>query len=327
MNKYKTFQRFKKMLNEGQKPDIVDHIEQCFGDKLWDTEWNYVPSESDFQLLFNIINHDIFGGKLPNTTKVLLKEELIPSGPKKYRGMENAMAGFLHGYKLGKETEIILVKHTKKDNFFILICSIIHEMIHMYDYHFGYMRKQLEKYAAVCRYNFNYPDPFTGIQAPPSRTDPSAMKIRQMCNVRNAQLFGLSGSQLPDELIDKILHPGVDMRPRQYAYPGRIRKLTDIRTGEDFERPSALPIKYNMHPVDGFYDVHGEFFKKYADIANSMGFGITDVFDSHTPRKMRKVFEQSETRPETEMILRFFKTNDVKQVEIRDIDNWFFGIS
>lgn len=185
----------------------------------------------------------------------------------------------------------------------------------------------MEKYAAVCGYNFNYPDPVTKVQIPPSRLDPDSMKMRRQSNVRNAYMFGLEGYQLPDELMYKFLHPEVDIRPRQYAFPGRIRKFTDVKTGEDFESPYPLPIKYEMHPIDGFYDVHGEYFQKYANIANEMGFGITDVFDGSTPRKMRKVFEKTETKPENELILGFFKTNDVKQVEIRDVDNWFFAIS
>ena len=105
--------------------------------------------------------------------------------------------------------------------------TLIHEMIHMFDFHFGPMGKQLDKYGTVAMYNFNYPfmDPRTGKCLSPGAS----------ANVMNARLMRFNSiEQLPDELLDKIKDPSKnDDWPRQYQLPGiGIRPGMDPDTGE-----------------------------------------------------------------------------------------------
>lgn len=72
-------------------------------------------------------------------------------------GLEHAMAAFTMGCCRGVQNELIIVRHPHGANFYVAVCALIHEMIHMFDFHFGPMGKQLDKYGAVAMYNFNYP--------------------------------------------------------------------------------------------------------------------------------------------------------------------------
>ena len=127
-------------LLEAAKPQIVTDIERCFGNLIWDKGNNYEPHERDLNIMFDIINTGLFDGKLDRSiSKLVLREDLKASWPKKYRGIEHALAAFAHGVVHGQPSEIIMVKHLKKDNFFIIFSALIHEMIHMYDHRFGPM--------------------------------------------------------------------------------------------------------------------------------------------------------------------------------------------
>jgi len=82
-----------------------------------------------------------------------------------------------------------------------------------------------------------------------------------------------------------------------------------------------------MDDLDGFYDVHGPFFKQFADKANAMGFGVTDVFTAAPEQlAMRKVFESGGTPSnEAEALYAFFDAGH-KAFEYRDADNWYVEI-
>ena len=86
----------------------------------------------------------------------------------------------------------------------------MHEMIHMFDFHFGPMGRQLDKYGTVAMYNFNYPfmDQDTYRMIRPG-TNANIM------NAKHARFKDVG--QLPNELVDKIKDPSKnDWRPRQY---------------------------------------------------------------------------------------------------------------
>ena len=84
----------------------------------------------------------------------------------------------------------------------------------------------------------------------------------------------------------------LDIRPRQYRFPGEPITVIDKETGERVPAVRALPQKYKMSPISGFYDVHGSYFMSFAKKSNEMGFSINDVF-TRKPEEMamRKVFE------------------------------------
>lgn len=136
-------------LLEAAKPQMVSDIEAAFGDLIWSRENNYEPQDRDLYLMFDIINAGLFDGKLDRTIdKFVLREDLISKGPEKYHGMEHALAAFAQGIVKGQPSEIIMVKHLRKDNFFMIFSALIHEMIHMYDYHFGPISQQMERFGA-----------------------------------------------------------------------------------------------------------------------------------------------------------------------------------
>lgn len=120
------------------------------------------------------------------------------------------MAAFTTGCCRGVPNELIIIRHPHGANFYVAVCALIHEMIHMFDFHFGPMGKQLDKYGTVAMYNFNYPfvDPRTGRMISPGAN----------ANIMNAALARFKDvGQLPDEIYRKIKDPSKnDGRPRQY---------------------------------------------------------------------------------------------------------------
>lgn len=223
-----------RMLLEAAKPQMVTDIESCFGDLIWDKGNNYEPQDRDLYLMFDIINNGLFDGKLDRSvSKSVLREDLIATGPKKYRGMEHALAAFAQGVVKGQPSEIIMVKHLKKDNFFMIFSALIHEMIHMYDYHFGPMSQQMRRFGAMGGYNLNLP--------PPGLPPPTTLDQLVAANLINTKLAGLHPGQLPDEIQQKIANPLSDVRPRQYGFPGEPTSTIDKETGERVPAVRALP--------------------------------------------------------------------------------------
>jgi len=281
-------------------------------------------------LMFDVINDGLFGNKLDrNIKKVVLRAESCPTGPLKYRGMKSALAGFAAGIVRGQPRELVIVKQPYPMSFYITICSLIHEMIHMFDFHYGPMGEQLKKFGAVASYNFNYPfiNPETG-EAMTPRSDNEF----QICNVGNAAASGFKTvEQLPTEILQKIKNPSQDRRPRQYQMPGiEIRPVKDPQTGELL--PCTVPAnrKFTMDQLEGFYDVHGDFFLRIADTINRYGFGITDIFDKSTPKQMTRTYESANgeipTNP-AQTLLMFFKDDEHKACDYKDEDNWFVEIT
>ena len=237
--------------------------------------------------------------------------------------MEHALAAFTTGCCRGVRNELIIVRHPRGANFYVAACALMHEMIHMFDFHFGPMGRQLDKYGTVAMYNFNYPfmDQDTG---------------RMICPGTNANIMNAKHArfkdvrQLPNELVDKIKDPSKnDWRPRQYQLPGmRIRPGQDPDTGELVPQSAPLPKKYTMDDLDGFYDVHGDFFINIANMINRYGFGITDVFTKETPTRTTKTYE-SEKPPANpaEAMCRFLKSDEHKGFDYRNEDNWFVELT
>lgn len=309
-----------KFISESEKPRIVQNLESAFKDALWDADKPFDINDNDMHLLFDAINDGLFQNKLGrDVSKFTLKASLIPSGPRKYRGMEHALAAFTTGCCRGTANELIVIRHPNGANFYVAVCALIHEMIHMFDFHFGPMGKQLDKYGTVAMYNFNYPfaDPRTGRIMPPGSN----------ANIMNAALARFKDiRQLPDELVDKIKNPSKnDGRPRQYQLPGaRIQPGRDPDTGELVPQSAPFPKKYAIDDLDGFYDVHGDFFMNIARLVNTYGFGVTDVFTKETPLKMTKTYESgSASSNPAEILLRFFKSDEHKGCDYKDKDNWF----
>jgi len=318
-----------KSIFESEKPTIVKNLESAFKNALWDFDKPFDINDNDMYLMFDAINDGLFGNKLDRgIPKFTLKAELISKGPAKFRGLEQALAAFTVGCVRGMPHELIIVKHNNKQNFFTLTCSLIHEMIHMFDFHFGTMGKQLDKYGVTASYNFNYPfiDPRTGKMIYPS----SKSQMSQI-NMLNAMASGFqSKKQLPNEIMDKILNPEKnDMKPRQYQLPGiQDGAYTDPDTGEIHPISKPYPKKFTMDGIDGFYDVHGDFFMNIANTVNSYGFAITDIFEDSTPTKMTKTYESENRQPANaaETMFVFFKDDEHKSCDYRDKDNWFVEI-
>lgn len=313
------------ILNENTVPKIIKNLELCFGSALWDASKPFNVTDNDLHLMFDVINDGLFENKLNRgISKFTLKAETIPTGPQKYRDLENALAAFTIGQVKGVPNELIIVKHSFKCNFYIILCALIHEMIHMYDFHYGPMSKQLDKYGAAVVYNFNYPfiDPRTNKKIEPS----------VQANIFNAQAAGFQHSeQLPNELLSQINDPSKNnMHPRQFQVPGQqIKPFKDPNTGELIPRAEPLSKKFKMDDLDGFYDVHGDFFKNIASTINSYGFSITDIFDQNTPIKMTKTYESENTIPSNpaETLMKFFKTDEHIGCDFQDENNWFVEIT
>lgn len=120
------------------------------------------------------------------------------------------MAAFTMGCCRGVQNELIIVRHPRGANFYVAVCTLIHEMIYMFDFHFGPMGKQLDKYGAVAMYNFNYP--FTDQDT--DRTIPPGANAN-ILNAAHARFRDVG--QLPNELLDRIKDPSKnDGRQRQY---------------------------------------------------------------------------------------------------------------
>lgn len=234
--------------------------------------------------------------------------------------MEHALAAFAHGVVYGQPSEIIMVKHLKKDNFFIIFSALIHEMIHMYDHRFGPMGQQLQRFGAIGGYDLNYPA--NGL--PPPST-PGELVAANLINTRRA---GLHPGQLPDEIQQKIANPMLDIRPRQYRFPGEPTTVIDKETGERVPAARALPQKYKMSPISGFYDVHGSYFMSFAKKANEMGFSINDVFTGKPEEMaMRKVFEAKDQPTNVaQAISHMFKSKDPVSAVYVDEKNWYVEI-
>lgn len=120
--------KYKKQLLEFNLPEIVYAFETRFGDWIWQTTNNYTPNRFDVKDIFKIFNKYIFEDKLDVNIPILLKPE---------NEMQNALAAFAFGKRYNESIEILVLKQSTKNNFFITACAIAHEMIHMYDYFFG----------------------------------------------------------------------------------------------------------------------------------------------------------------------------------------------
>lgn len=320
----------KNTLAEGEKPKIVKNLEDCFPGLLWDPDRQFNIGDNDVYLLFDAINDGIFSNRLDRgIPKFTLKVDNIKNGPRKYRGMENALAAFMVGCVKGIPRELIMVKYNVKMSFFTMVCSLIHEMIHMYDFHFGPMGKQLDKYGIVASYNFNYPfmDPRTG-----RPVFPRSKKELADVNRLNAMFSGFQSlKQLPNELLDKIDNPEKnDARPRQYQLPGvKAGTAKDPDTGITYPTPKPYPRKFTMDAVDGFYDVHGDFFMNIANTINSYGFCVTDVFSKSTSTRMTRTYESEGAAPKNaaETMFAFFKDDEHKGCDYQDEGNWFVEIT
>lgn len=304
------------ILNES-KPAIVTDLENAFGDWLWTEGDNFSPNKLHLKTMFNIVNKHIFGGELDsNIPKDVIREGVNPK-------LDHAMAAFAFGSVKGQKTQIIMIKHRKKDNFFITLCSLIHEMIHMYDFNFGKMKKMMDKYGAVALLNWNIPHPFV--------------------NVRNIMASGLRPDQIPDEVTKPMRDMAhgrrihwAEVMPKQYQFPGKKTTIRNPKTGELMDIGRPIPgMKYKMDDLDGFYDVHGAYFQQFADMANRMGFDVTAVFDPKAEHKMRVVDEDRDEDPlddryvlNDEPIRSIYDFLDApeKQIEFKDPENWFIAI-
>lgn len=314
----------RKPIFESEKPLIVKNLESAFKNALWDADRPFDVNDNDMYLMFDAINDGLFQNKLGrDIPKFTLKAELIPTGPRRYRGLEHALAAFTTGCCRGVQNELIIVRHPRGANFYVAVCALMHEMIHMFDFHFGPMGRQLDKYGTISMYDFNFPfmDPDTGRTMPPGAN----------ANIMNAARAKFRDfHQLPNELVDKIKDPSKnDGRPRQYQFPAApARPGTDPDTGELVPQSEPLLKKYAMDDLDGFYDVHGDFFMGIANMVNRYGFGITDVFTRDTPTRMTKTYE-SETPPANpaEALCRFLKSDEHKGFDYRNEDNWFVEFS
>lgn len=265
--------------------------------------------------------------------KTVLDVKNVAQWDARYQGAEHSLAGFFSGMFKGDPTELILVKQ-RKATFFQVVNNILHEMIHMYDHHFGPESKILDKYGCAVGFNLNYPfeDPVHGISI--GVKDP---KSRKIANIANAALAGFKKDQLPDEILAQIDNPAKsnalkDRWPRQFYGPGEplAVPVVDPATGEKkFERiPHPLPRKYKLDgPPDGMYDLHGSFFQSWAKVFNGWGFYITDVAVGLDPTHMVKTNEsENVSKNIAEFICGLVKAQG-KSWDYQDKNNWYVQFS
>ena len=98
--------------------------------------------------MFKIINKYIFEGKLDESVPKMVKT------PQEEPALMNALAAFEFGLIKGSPYKIILVKHQQKCPFYEIVCNMIHEMIHMYDYCFGPLGQMIGKNIMVGQLNW-----------------------------------------------------------------------------------------------------------------------------------------------------------------------------
>lgn len=265
--------------------DLVADLEAAFGDWIWQEGQNFQPNDIHLKSMFRIANKHVFGNQLDQNVRKFVKPESECQGAERM-----AMAGYSFGWKRGEENEYIeVIRHDAKDNFFIVMNSLIHEMIHMFDFHFGPMGKQFQKWNAVGTFNWNYQFPLLPV---PGYTPPA--------RYGHLSMNKMEPDQLPDELrrdLDKPARIEALARPRQYQYPA------DVDTIQTLNGPEEIPVakkgyKYRMGQLDGFYDVHGGFFQQLADRANGLGFAIDDVFHPDRTYKFRRLDEDPDETPE-----------------------------
>ena len=116
-------------------------MEAVYGDYLWKyTQKPFPCTDRDMHMLFDMINDGMFGNKLGRgVSKLVLCANNADRWPMKYRDMRHAMAAFSAGCVQGQAQELIMVSHDNFCTFFDVACSLMHEMIHMYDFEFGPM--------------------------------------------------------------------------------------------------------------------------------------------------------------------------------------------
>ena len=164
-DKKRAIMRLRMLCEAEQKPKLLQNIESLYKDRLWNPHQPFSITDKDLHIIFDIVNDGIFGNRLGRgIPKTVLKAERLATGAHKYRGMQGALAGFTAGNAQGDPQELIVVRYDGMMNFFDILCAIIHEMIHMYDFEIGPLGRQISKYGAIAAYNFNYPvvDPRTG---------------------------------------------------------------------------------------------------------------------------------------------------------------------
>lgn len=285
----------RRFLTEGQKPKMVEELEQMFGlgEHTWDAGPNFRPNRLHLIGMFDIINRHVFDNTLDRTEK----KEVVESSSDP--SLKNTLAGFSHGNVDGMEHKIIVVRHPVNSNFFNVVCSLIHEMIHLKDYMNGPMGFMLREKLMVGQLDWGagYFDTI----------DQSLADA------------GLKRSQLPDDM------PDFDTSTKQYCFPefkNKVAAAVALKTGlyRDCDKPEKYKLAFNS-----MYDVHGSFFRGYAEKANRFGFDVTETFDVWRPHVLRKTWESLEDKnvpPWLIAAVKSLKSKDRIAYEYRDPKNW-----
>ena len=321
MKKDMQIERWAHMLDEATLDEgngqLISDLENAFGGWIWQEGRNFSPNALHLKQMFRILNRHVFGGELDESVRKEVVDEASLSGLQR-----QAMATFAFGKVKGLCSErLTVVRHAAKDNFFVTLNSLAHEMVHMYDFKFGPMGKQLDKWYAVGGLNWNYPHPSAPLTA-------HGVRDARRLHMRAA---GIEPKHLPDELareLDAVPRIAAQAHPRQYQFPAKPY----VKMTPEGPMPATRPldVKYRLGGIDGFYDVHGDFFRQLADRANSLGLDVEDVFYDGKKYAMRRVDEDPDETPED---LRYMAGEAVrcifdhirdegKSLEFDDADNW-----
>lgn len=152
-------QSFSKWLISESRSKVLTKLENKFSkDVLYSEKLDYLPDEKTMKEVYDILNEDIFDGKLPNIKILCIPNDQILELFKKYKHDRNpndfyALYFPIIDWKASIETKtynkvhddyLILSTSNGKMTFALAICMLCHEMIHCYDLYSGELLKYIQ---------------------------------------------------------------------------------------------------------------------------------------------------------------------------------------
>lgn len=111
------------------KPKIVEDFEKEFGSLLWHRGFGYEATPEDLTKMFKIVNEHIFRSKLDNDIPFTVRRSSNASCKGCFGFGKNQFGKWVKG--------MLIVANPSGDNFFQIVNTLMHEMIHNFDYMYG----------------------------------------------------------------------------------------------------------------------------------------------------------------------------------------------